>query len=158
MYRRKPVASRDKHACTEVRCIVLTGSTEDQPQIISGSSGDDEMHAGADDEVEGGDGFDTLVFDGSRSGSVVRNIEAFSSEDGVGDDQLTLTEAEVLSFTDGNNVLRIEGAAGDALRRGADDHWQRGETLGGFTTYTSNLASLEWKCSPGSMCAFQTEA
>ncbi len=123
--------------------FVLRGDLDDTAQVILGSAGDDTIHAGPEDEVDGADGFDTLVFDGNRAGGVVRNIEAFSSVDGEGNDRLTLSERDVMDFTDAGNVLRVLGDAGDALRLHAGDAWQQGATVDGFTTYTSNAVTVE---------------
>ncbi len=125
----------------------------DSSEVILGSSGPDQIDAGggddtiyfdAQDTINGGEGMDTLIIDGTfPRGAMVSNIEVLDTRDGAGDDRINLSETDVLSITDQNNFLRILGDAGDEVRLDVADTWIRGETVDNFTTYFSNDATIE---------------
>nr|WP_320192297.1 retention module-containing protein [uncultured Desulfobacter sp.] len=94
--------------------VVYSGSGSDS---IFGKEGNDIIDAGSgDDIVDGGSGFDTLIVTGETEldFSNVSNIESIDlNEDGVDQTITLLTLDQILSMTDGNNMLQITGEAGD---------------------------------------------
>ena len=129
---------------------------------LYGGKGDDRLHwDDADQRIDGGRGEDTLLADGGGliDLSNVRNIEEVGlAGDGgtIGNDTMALSRADVLSVTDRDNTLFVDGDAGDAVRLegswakvGSDTSHDRAEydfdvwTDGGATLNINTLVSVD---------------
>ncbi len=122
---------------------VLSGSaTIANEQIFAGNGNDLILNVGAGDRVDagagndtiqiratnfgsvnGGAGFDTVLFDGgidinygAAGIGTLSNIERIDLGTGDSGSTLTLTAAAVASITDANNILQITGESNDTLR------------------------------------------
>jgi Ca2+-binding RTX toxin-like protein len=115
----------------------------DADEVIDGGAGADTIDAGAGDDtiifdsndtIDGGLGFDTLALDDIsidftvvEDGSI-KNIESIDLGDGQ--QSITLDISDVLSMTDADNILRIEGDENDTLNlntEGTDAEWKLGD-------------------------------
>ncbi|MDD2789339.1 MAG: Ig-like domain-containing protein, partial [Sulfurimonas sp.] len=115
-----------------------------EDNTIEAGEGNDTFVLGADDlestmSLDGGEGLDTLVFEGDMNidlgalESGVQNIEAIDL--GQGEQNISLSLDDVLDITDVDNVLRIDGDAGDTINLDTLDTGGSGEwTLGEFKT------------------------
>jgi hypothetical protein len=87
------------------------------PASVSGGGGSDVMTApGGNAVVDGKDGLDTVVFNGSSSAFTIQHGSAgFSVTDAFGN-HTTLANVERLQFNDQSVALDIDGTAGQAYR------------------------------------------
>ncbi|MDD2906800.1 MAG: hypothetical protein PHC74_10905, partial [Sulfurimonas sp.] len=92
-----------------------------------------------DNVIDGGEGLDTLVFEGDMNidmGALdgqVTNIEALDL--GEGQQEISLSLDDVMDVTDADNLLRIDGDAEDTINLDTLDTGGTGEwTLGEFKT------------------------
>ena len=118
-------------------------------------------------EVDGGGGTDTLVFNfagaidlGNIDGDAmtsdrgkISGVEVLSFDNGLSN-TVTLHLADVLDMQVGdtnvggvaglNNVLKIDGNAGDTLALSASDHWGAADTatLAGYALYTAGAVKI----------------
>ncbi|MBU1502351.1 hypothetical protein KKC34_02120, partial [bacterium] len=121
----------------------------DSDEYIDGGAGADTIAAGAGDDtvlfdandvsIDGGEGLDTLVFEGDINidlGALetqITNMETLNL--GEGSQNISLSLEDVVDITDAENLLRIDGDAGDTinldtLNTGGSGEW----TLGEFKT------------------------
>ena len=88
------------------------------------------------------DDVDTLVVnDDLDLGALNLTLSNFEAIELAGDNELTLSVTDVLSVTDSDNQLIIEGDADDTVTT-TDTGWVEGATADGYTTYNNGLATL----------------
>ncbi len=124
--------------------VIIDGGAGDD--ILVGTDADDTLDGGAgidevngqgghdilifdalDTVVDGGAGEDTLKIDGSVSnlGATVSNIEVVDMADSSGGDSLSLSLSDVLSVTDADDVLFVEGDVADSVTLQSADGWSQ---------------------------------
>jgi hypothetical protein len=114
------------------------------------STGDDVLGYNGTNDIDGDTGHDRLIiFDGATIDYTrIQNIETLDLSVKGDHDLGTLSLADVVSITDSNNDLVIEGDSGDAVSFSTADGWSQGGSVGGYTTYTNtNDATIEVKVS-----------
>ena len=100
--------------------------------FILGNEGDDTIVADEDDQIDGGDGIDTVIYQGT---GVTRNAAAINSEiilGSMGDDTFT---------TDEDHVVALFGQGGDDHLAGS----RGGDTLSGGTGDDTICVYRDWE-------------
>jgi len=139
----------------------VTGN--DENNIIEGGAGTDNLFGGLGDDIfvfdsdaqldldqiDGGAGSDTLQLDGTMSAINLVAIDASNIEiiesSATNALDLTLTTNDLLSATDGDDILIIAGNTGDSVTS-TGEGWAQGadQDVGGetYNTYTAGGATL----------------
>ena len=117
---------------------------------IFGGAGNDIIRYASNDTIDGGSGYDFLQIGSGSATNVnlnnVSSIEAIMLEDGVGNDSVTLSLADVINTSE-QEALRISGDAGDSVNS-TSGNWTfsgyqtagTGEVFGLFVDGPSNAA------------------
>jgi hypothetical protein len=115
----------------------------DTDSLAGGADNDSLVWHDANTSVDGGDGDDTLLVQAisiDLSTATLSDIERIDlSATGT---TVTLTIADVIAVTDGDNVLTIDGGAGDTANIGVGWTADPGGPAGGYQTYTGGGATL----------------
>jgi hypothetical protein len=121
---------------TDGNDVIFGGMDED---VIDAGAGDDTIAFGEGDAIDGGEGLDTLVFEGDMNidlgalDTQISNMETLTL--GEGKQEITLGLDDVLDITDADNLLRIDGDSGDTINLDSlGDHGTTEWTLGDFKT------------------------
>lgn len=112
-----------------------------QPSSLAGSAGGNVFElTGSDQQVDGQDGLDTVVYHGMRAGfKVEKAANGFAVADHAGaNGQDALVNIERIRFSDGAVALDINGAAGQAYRL-YQAAFDRAPDLGGLGYWINGL-------------------
>ena len=115
--------------------------------VFYGGAGDDIIYAYEFFKVDGGSGFDTLVFEGlttdltQKGDNKIQGIEKIDLMVGSSDNVLTLDKADVLSMSDTTNTLIIDGDQWDTVKL-TISQWSSGGTENGYFVYNNGNAKL----------------
>jgi len=116
------------------------GGTIDD-SALNATTGADVLGYNGDNVIDGGDGLDRLIiFDGAAIDfSKMKNIETIDLSIKGDHDMGTLTLTDVVSITDSNKQLTIEGDdTNDKVSFSTADGWIQGASSGGYTEYTNS--------------------
>jgi hypothetical protein len=119
--------------------VTATESNGGASRSVSANIGDSVIEFDeADESIDGGNGFDTLLISGDQNidfsllSENISNIESINL--GEGSQTITLNLEDVLEMTDAAHTLRIDGDSGDkinldTLESGNDGEWKLGDNI-----------------------------
>ena len=90
-------------------------------------------HDNLDGKIDGGDGYDTLIFeddislDFEQMAEDVKNMEAIDMKNQQANDLGDVSAADVLKMTDEDNVLKIIGDDADSIGLKEDEGWNKSD-------------------------------